>query len=276
MSFIHLNFYADSLKFRTEVRVALPDYPRQRDPLTSRETAFDPQKRFPVVYLLHGFSGDYSDWATMMPIEAIANRYGFAIVMPHGYNTWYLNVPNGLQMENFIADELPAAMQALLPISDRADERFIAGLSMGGTGAMRIALQHPDRYRAAAAMSAVPDVSLPLCEPVGNEAYEQVLRSSAERCYGGREGFDDTHKNILKLALQRKQEGTRIPPLLFQYGEQDVRFEMQYPRFKRFCEENQLPVLCTSSPGGHNFDYWSPTLLQTMEWFRNMLSPAFS
>jgi len=269
MSSINLNFYAESLKFRTEIRVMLPEYPFQRNPQVSRKTVYDPQKRFPVVYLLHGFTGDYSDWSTMMPMEAIASQYGFAIVMPHGYNTWYLNVPNGMQMEDFIADELPAAMQAMLPISDRAEERFIAGLSMGGTGAMRIALQHPDRYRAAAAMSAVPDPSLPLCEDA--ESYEKTLLSSLTACYGGLDGLEDEHKNIMKLALRHKREGTPIPPLLFQYGEQDVRFEMQYPRFKKFCEDNNLPATFTSAPGGHNFNYWNPTFLQTMEWFRQML-----
>lgn len=269
MSSINLNFYAESLKFRTEVRVVLPEYPGQRDPFASRETVYDPQKRFPAVYLLHGFTGDYSDWSTMMPMEAIASKYGFAIVMPHGYNTWYLNVPNGLQMEDFIADELPAAMQAMLPVSAKAEERFIAGLSMGGTGAMRIALQHPDRYRAVAAMSAVPDPSLPLCESV--DWYDQTLRTSLAACYGGLEGLEEEHKNIMKLALKHKREGAAIAPLLFQYGEQDVRFEMQYPRFKRFCEENDLPATFTSAPGGHNFDYWNPTILKTMEWFRSML-----
>ena len=64
MSSINLNFYAESLKFRTEVRVVLPDYAGQRDPFASREKVYDPQKRFPVVYLLRGFTGDYSDWST--------------------------------------------------------------------------------------------------------------------------------------------------------------------------------------------------------------------
>lgn len=269
MSSVNLNFYAKSLNYRTEVRVVLPDYPNQRDPHVSRQSVYDPEKRFPVVYLLHGFTGDYTDWSTMMPMEAIAGKYGFAVVMPHGYNTWYLNVPGGLQMEDFIADELPAAMQAMLPISSNPRERFIAGLSMGGTGAMRIALQHPDCYRAAAAMSAVPDPSLPLCEPAA--WYDQSIMNSLITCYGGMEGLNDEHKNIMKLALKLKQEGVAIPPLLFQYGEQDVRYEMQYPRFKQFCETNGLPATFTSAPGGHDFGYWNPTILETMEWFRKML-----
>lgn len=268
MSFVNLNFYAESLKFRTEVRVALPEYPQQRNPKADRATVYDPARRFPVVYLLHGFTGDYSDWCSMMPIEALASCYGFAIVMPHGYNSWYLNVPGGLQMEDFIADELPAAMQAMLPVSANAQERFIAGLSMGGTGALRIALQHPKRFRAAAAMSALPDPALPLCE---NEEYSQILRQSLDRSYGGPEGYEDEHKNIMKLALKARQEGTELPPMLFQYGEQDVRFDVQYPFFKQFCEEHQLPVSFASAPGGHDFGYWTPTLMKTLEWFRGML-----
>ena len=76
MSSVNLNFYANSLHFRTEVRVALPEYPDQRNPDVPRNQAFDPTRKFPVVYLLHGFTGDYSDWSGMLPIENFANKYG--------------------------------------------------------------------------------------------------------------------------------------------------------------------------------------------------------
>lgn len=117
MSTVQLNLYARCLHFRTEVRVALPEYPNQRNENIPYRQAFEPALRFPVVYLLHGFTGDYTDWTSMIPIERFAAETGFAVVMPHGYNTWYRNVPGGFQMESFIADELPAAVEALLPVS---------------------------------------------------------------------------------------------------------------------------------------------------------------
>ncbi len=268
MSSINLNFYANSLHFRTEVRVVLPEYADQRNPKVPHKKAFDASHRFPVVYLLHGFTGDYSDWCGMLSIERYASASGFAIVMPHGYNTWYLNVPNGLQMETMISDELPAAMEAMLPISADPTDRFIAGLSMGGTGAMRIAWKYPERYRAAAAISALTDSSLPLCEPAENAAYEAILRQSIELCHGGKAGLEDRRKNIYKLALDGMSTGGKLPPLLFQYGEQDPRFEMQYKAFKAFAVENRLPVTFSAAPGAHNFEYWDPAIREALEWLR--------
>ena len=117
MSYLTLNFFASTLNFRTEVKVVLPEYPAQRISSVDRQTAYDKSLTFPVVYLLHGFTGDHSDWFSMVPIERYAQEYGFAVVMPHGYNSWYLNEPRGAHVEDFLFDELPAAMEAMLPVS---------------------------------------------------------------------------------------------------------------------------------------------------------------
>ena len=269
MSTVQLNLYARSLQFRTEIRVVLPEYPKQRNDGIPHKQAFDAATRFPVVYLLHGFTGDYTDWTNMIPIERFAAETGFAIVMPHGYNTWYMNIPGGPQMETFIAEELPAAMEALLPISDRPQDRFIAGLSMGGTGAIRMAWRYPQRYCAAAAMSALPDLTQPFCEK-DNPAYENHLRQSVQFAYGSdrRKPHDD--RTLLELGAAQQQAGINLPPLLFHYGEQDVRYQVQYMPFKRFCEAHQLPVTFATAPGGHGFGYWEPTVRQILHWFKDL------
>lgn len=266
MSTVQLNLYARCLHFRTEVRVALPEYPNQRNENISCRQAYDPALRFPVVYLLHGFTGDYTDWTSMIPIERFAAETGFAVVMPHGYNTWYRNVPGGFQMESFIADELPAAVEALLPVSSAPRDRFIAGLSMGGTGAIRMAWRYPERYRAAAAMSAVPDLTQSFCE-ASDPSYEAQLRQSVQSVYGGETAAQNEGDELLKLGAAQQRLGVKLPPLLFHYGEQDVRFQAQYLPFKRFCEANRLPVTFAIAPGRHNFDYWEPTIRQIFRWF---------
>lgn len=269
MSTVQLNLYARCLHFRTEVRVALPEYPDQRNENISYRQAFDPSVRFPVVYLLHGFTGDYSDWSNMIPIERFAAETGFAVVMPHGYNSWYMNTRGGLQMESFIADELPAAMEALLPVSAAPQDRFIAGLSMGGTGAIRMAWRYPERYRAAAAMSAVPDLTQSFCEE-SDPSYEAQLRQSVQRAYGSETAAQREGDELLKLGASQQQRGIKLPPLMFHYGEQDVRFHAQYLPFKQFCEEHRLPVTFATAPGRHNFDYWEPTMRQILHWFREV------
>ena len=271
MSTVSLNFYSAALNFRTEVQVALPEYPRQRDASCPCGEAFDPNVKFPVVYLLHGFTGDYTDWTTMMPLERYAGKYGFAVVMPHGMNTWYLNVPHGPNMQDFIAKELPAAMEALLPVSADPKQRFIAGLSMGGGGTLRTAYRYPEKYRAAAAMSALVD-PLPLVEYDGalNEA-DARIRDSLLYCFGGREGMASEENSVMKLALKQKKAGIPLPPVLFQMGKQDTLYPTQYPAFRRFAEENGLPVTFAEKDGAHDFDYWEPTIQESLAWFRAIL-----
>ncbi len=270
MSSVNLNFYAESLHFRTEVRVALPEYPGQRDPGVPRKQAFNPAVKFPVVYLLHGFTGDYSDWCGMLPIENYASKYGLALVMPHGYNTWYLNISEMMQMETFIAEELPAAMEAMLPISSQPEQRFIAGLSMGGTGAMRIAWKYPERYRAAASMSGLPDSTLPLGEPRDKASYEALVAGSIEDCFASAASHDRRENDIQAIAMSAVESGKKLPPLLFQYGRQDPRFEIQFPAFQSFAEKHHLPVRFSVSEGAHDFDYWEPAAHEFFSWFHEL------
>ena len=270
MSSVNLNFYANSLHFRTEVRVALPEYPDQRNPDVPRNQAFDPTRKFPVVYLLHGFTGDYSDWSAMLPIENFANKYGMALVMPHGYNTWYLNISEQMQMETYIAEELPAAMEAMLPISSLPENRFIAGLSMGGTGAMRIAWKYPERYRAVASMSGLPDLTLPLGEPEDRAAYEALVAGSISDCLSSASAFSQSETSIPAIAADAVEKGIKLPPLLFMYGRQDPRFDIQFHSFRQFAEKHHLPVRFSTAEGNHDFGYWEPSSREFLSWFHEL------
>ena len=262
MSICTMNFFASTLNFRTEVRVALPEYPEQRAASTDRRRAYDRSIRFPVVYLLHGYTGDYTDWLTMVPIERYAQAYGMAVVMPHGYNSWYMNLPHGPRVEDFIADELPAAMEALLPIADCAEERFIAGLSMGGMGAVSIVLKHPERYRACASASGVMSRGLLEAQYAeGPDADPEMLERLHYASRGGEE------PEIEELYLRLKRENASIPPHLFLYGEQDEMFDRQYRWFTAFAKSHGLPVTAACWQGAHDFGFWDPAVQRMFEWF---------
>lgn len=263
MSTLTMNFFATTLNFRTEVKVTLPEYPRQRDAACDRKTAFDPALRFPVVYLLHGHTGDYSDWCSMVPIERYAQEHGFAVVMPHGYNSWYMNLPGGAQVEDFLAYELPAAMEAMLPVSDKAEERFIAGLSMGGMGAVHTALKHPDRFGAMASTSAVLSYRRLEAQYAGGSPDDRRMLENLR--YATRNG---AATDMDELYLRLKAAGERIPPHLCLFGEQDEMYADQYLWFKGFAADNGLPVETDQWPGVHDFAFWDPAVQRMLKWFR--------
>ena len=269
MSICSLNFFARTLNFRTEVRVALPEYPMQRDASFARRDAWDREIRFPVVYLLHGFTGDYSDWFQMVPIEKYSQEYGFAVIMPHGYNSWYMDLPAGPKVGSYIAEELPAAMEALLPISDVPSDRFIAGLSMGGTGAVYTALKHPGNYRAVASASGVMNRELLKAQHACDNSLDcqEMLNCLNYAFPTGCPDIEDLYADLIRKKID-------IPEHMFLYGEQDDMYDSQYCWFSRFAMQHKLPVVMESSPGAHDFAFWDPAVKRMFEWFRVKLEQS--
>lgn len=258
---------------RAEVRAVIPEYPLQGMDGIPHRQRYDRKIRFPVVYLLHGYTGDYTDWMNMIPIERYANKYGIAVVMPNGMNSWYLDLPNGVLMEQYIAEELPAMMEAYLPVSDNADQRFIAGLSMGGVGAVRTALRHPKTYRAVSSMSSGLDIVARLNMSPETPYLERVRRSVAF-AYGGLEHLSDPSLDIKQLYIALREAGEHIPPLLFQYGVDDPSYPVQYPSFVKFARDHGLPVKAAATPGAHDFECWDISINNALDWFRDMLNYA--
>lgn len=124
--------------------------------------AADTARRFPVVYILNGHGGDYSSWLkiTRKDLPDLADRFGMVFVLPDGRNSWYWDSTERpeMQMESFFVKELVPFVDATLPVIRRADKRAITGLSMGGHGALMLAMRHPDIWRNAGSMSGGVDI----------------------------------------------------------------------------------------------------------------------
>ena len=114
------------------------------------------EKDLPTLFLLHGFSGKYSDWSRHTDLQAAAESSGFRIICPDGfYKSWYFNDANpaNMQWRTFFWEECWPELDKRYGL--KADKTFIDGLSMGGHGAMNIFLDHPERFRGAGSMSGV-------------------------------------------------------------------------------------------------------------------------
>ena len=141
-----LNFRPDSLGAGTPVNIYLPD-----------EIVED----MPVLYLLHGMHGDHNSWMNGSAIGRYARARGLAVIMPSVGNSFYANQKHGGRYFDYVSDELPEYIGKLLPfITKKREKTFIAGLSMGGYGALKIALRNPDRFSACAGLSGCLDMSV--------------------------------------------------------------------------------------------------------------------
>lgn len=133
MALVHLNFSSKALGGNTDVNILLPDLPRGQSPAEFYASG----KKYPVLWLLHGTYGDYTDWLRKSNVELYACEKELIVVMPSALNTDYANWPGfglGYQAADYLTEELMPLVYGWLPASPKREDNFIAGLSMGGRG----------------------------------------------------------------------------------------------------------------------------------------------
>lgn len=203
-------------------------------------------KRFPVVYLLHGYSGNYSNWIEKVPgIKEDADRYQVLIVCPDGgFGSWYWNSPvdPAFQYETYVAEELVNLIDQQYKTITGAGGRAITGLSMGGHGALYLALKHPAVYGAAGSMSGGVDIrpfpnNWDMAKRLGSYASNKALWE------------ENTVMNLLHLAQPGK------PALIIDCGNADFFFEVNERLHQELLYRN-IPHDYITRPGSHNWDYW--------------------
>ena len=148
MALLHVNYFSEALGVQTPVDVILPEV---KQGIGVDASAKDELPK--VLYLLHGYSDDQTIWQRRTSVERYAAKYNLAIIMPGVNHSFYCNEVYGERYWDFVSQELPRVMHRFFRLSDKREDTFVAGLSMGGYGAMKLALNFPERFGAAASFS---------------------------------------------------------------------------------------------------------------------------
>ena len=144
MAFVQVQCFSEALNVATTVNVILPEA-MQGIGLTTQGQAELPK----VLYLLHGYSDDHSIWLRRTSVERYAAAHNLAVMMPAVNHSFYCNEVHGEKYWDYVSEELPRVMHRFFRLSEKPEDTFVAGLSMGGYGAMKLALSHPDRFATA-------------------------------------------------------------------------------------------------------------------------------
>jgi len=136
MALLTCDFFSDALQVGTSMTVVLPQQTEEQIGVTGGGSDGPP----PLLYLLHGLSDDHSAWHRYTAIARYAEKAGLAVVMPAVHRSFYTNEAHGHRYWDFVSEELPAVVHEFLRVTDRPEETFVAGLSMGGYGALKLAL----------------------------------------------------------------------------------------------------------------------------------------
>lgn len=261
MAVFKCNIKSQALYSSTTVNVILPlpgsgDYNAGR----AEELILKDGQKYPVLYLLHGMYGDCSNWLRSSNIERYACAHRIAVVMPEGYNSFYNDIPDGSAYFTYLTEELPRMMQALFPISAKREYNYIAGLSMGGFGAVKAALDCPDKYAAAISLSG----SLRPLNPVGMDKNEGNRWFFG--CYGEQGEYFDPHTQDMKIVLSDlMNEGKDIPRLYVACGTEDFLYKANVD-FRDYCAGIGYPLTYEEGPGIHNWIFWDEYIQRGLDW----------
>ena len=248
MAFLTCNAFSESLEMGVTFNVVLPQATRSQIGVNASITPGD----LPLLYLLHGLSDDHSAWVRYTSIERYAAEAGIAVVMPAVGRSFYANEAQGHRYWDYVSDELPRTVGDFFRVSTRPEDTFVAGLSMGGYGAMRLALTFPDRFAAAATLSGGLDVAT---------VYEfPERRETLERVYGGPPGPDAD-----VFALLAGAAPTGLPPLYVGCGTEDPLLEFS-TRFALRAQAAGAGVTTDFRPGGHEWPLWDAMIRDVIAW----------
>jgi S-formylglutathione hydrolase FrmB len=222
--------------------------------------------RFTTLYLLHGYGGDYTDWVKRTGLVKYASAYEFIIILPDGRNSWYTNAPatKNANFESYIIDDLiPFVDKKYRTLSTRHG-RAIAGCSMGGYGAIKLAVKYPGKFYYAASFSgglAVPKDS--------RKGYEHL--SPALNVAFGENESEHWTKNFV-FALVDSVATTNLPYLYLSIGEDDGlhRFIESSRSLSEKLRGKGALYEYHELPGGHNWVFWDKEiafLLQKLSLF---------
>jgi S-formylglutathione hydrolase FrmB len=227
--------------------------------------------RYPVLFMLHGLTGRYTDWFTRTNLADYAARYRLIIITPDGRDSWYTDsatVPTDKYETYFFSELLPDVDDRFRTIKDRRG-RGVAGLSMGGYGALKFALKHPDQFGFAASMSGALDAATRTDEKPGF-AWD-FLRPSILAAYGAKNSPEREANDLRQLArnLPDSQIGA-LPFLYFDCGTEDGFLETNRDLAAIFLTK-KIPHEYRQLPGGHDWGYWDKQSREILRLFAERL-----
>lgn len=249
MAVSKITFRSDVLGKATSINVYLPEHINQGELM-------------PVIYLLHGWSDNEDAWLSATSLERYASSYPFAIVMPNVDLSYYTDMVHGNRYWTFISEELPQLVQKWFQVSAQKEDTFVAGLSMGGYGATKLALSHPERFNGVASLSGAMDiVSLWKRDPSRNKAFSDI--------FGSIESLEGSNNDLFPLL--KRQHPTESVGLLQICGTEDFLYQDNL-NFKKAAESKLARYRYLEMSGDHNWEFWDKTIQIVLKWFNEQRS----
>ena len=256
MALLTCECFSDALELNITFRVILPQATATH---AHHYEGVDLLPPHPTLYLLHGLGDNSSTWTRQTSIERYVWKRNLAVVMPEVHRSFYADMIRGNNYWTFVSEELPAICRRMFPLSDKREDNFVAGLSMGGYGAFKLALSHPERYCAGASLSGALDRAQRM------ETSEKMVEEF-KNVFGESEDYQGSCNDLLHLAEQLAKSDQPRPALYQCCGTADF----VYPENQSFLAHLRRLGLAHDyheHPGReHDWGYWDEMIQDVIEW----------
>lgn len=218
-------------------------------------------QKFPVIYLLHGLTGNFENWAQKTELEKYASGYSFIIVMPDGANGWYTDSatePDD-KYESFLIKELIPEIESKFRAKSTRENRAVAGLSMGGYGAMKFGLKYPANFALVGSFSGALGIT-----DITDKNSQPWISASVMKVYGEAESKTRTENDIFKIVRTMPAESVKNLPFIYlDCGTEDFLIANNRD-FVLALAEKKIPHEYRELPGGHDWKFWNSQAAEFM------------
>ena len=249
MALIKVDFFSNALLMQASFYAVIPQ--KNTEGEIGNEKSEENRTN---LLLLHGLSDDETIWMRRTSIERYADKYGFNVFMPCGGRSFYTDMKYGGKYYTYIARELPRYAERLFGIGASREDRYVAGLSMGGYGALKIALKENDFFAGGAALSPAVDLKNP------------IFKETLTPVFG--EGAPVPDEEDLFFLTEKFNNREKNPRLLTIDGHSDFMID-DYYGFLKHMDKLDYDFIHKEYEGSHNWDFWDAHIVEVLEWIKN-------
>ena len=213
----------------------------------------DKNKRYPTVYLLHGLTGSSENWVSLTSLPRIARNYDVVIVTPEGGNGWYTDSvsKSNDKWESYIVRELIPEIDKKFRTQATREKRAIAGLSMGGFGALKFGLKFPDKFVLAGSFSGALGAA-----QITEKQFPGAIGKTIDGIFGPADSESRKASDIFAIIRSLTPEKTKAIPFIYlDCGTEDFLFQSNR-EFVSLLIEKKIPHEYRQLPGAHDWKYW--------------------
>lgn len=260
MAVIDVNFFSNALMRQVTYKAVVPTDGPMMPGMETKERSV-----FKSLYLLHGIMGNYTDWVTYTRVAQLAAQYQVAVFMPSADNSFYVDQEGSSSYYGeYIGRELVEETRKLFPLSVRKEDTFIAGLSMGGYGAIRNGLKYHNTFGALAGMSSALIMEHAL-ESTEEADWAFRKRSYYEAVFGDLEKLKGSDKDVEALVKKIQAENGAMPRIYISCGTEDFLIENNR-KYRDFLLAEKVEHTYVESPGVHDWKFWDEYIEKVLIW----------